>query len=172
MTQDTTSGSRAEGNRSSISISNQTQDDEIQPHGDAYGHPTAFPPGNDNDTAPLVTSQANIDRYEVLSRLLIFDLLITLVVAVFIAVVIKVYEQKGNMARNQKHAFNTIITGVIVGLSLSFFVSRFKQYPLLSSNGSPACLFQESLQVGGQEVRGMGAVQTARQLETRRAKLD
>lgn len=147
MTQDTTSGIRAEGNHSSTSISNPTQDDETQHHGDAYGHPTAFHPGNDNDTAPLVTSQTNTDGYEALSRLsrlLTVDLLITLVVAVFIAVVIIIYQRKGNMTGNQKHAFNTIITGLIVGLGLSFFVSGFNQWPLLSSNRSPACVLKEA----------------------------
>lgn len=135
MAQDTTPGVTAEGHHSSTSISNQSQHDDIQPHGNAYGHLAAVHPGIDNDAAPLVAPQTNIDRYKALSRLLAFDLLITLVIAAFIAVVIKLYEQRGNLTRDQKHAFNTIITGLIVGLGLSFFVSCRKQCPLLSTNG-------------------------------------
>lgn len=47
--------------------------------------------------------------------------LLTLVVCAFILVTIRIYERKGNITSVQKHTFNTIITGLILGLGLNFF---------------------------------------------------
>ena len=115
------------GNTSRTSIGNYSQDEDSQPHGESYGPPRTLPPGNDNDETPLVNSHAEgaiINDRKALSRLLPLDFLITLVVVGLIAAVIGVYHEKGNLTRIQKYAFNTIITGLIVMLGLSFFVSQ------------------------------------------------
>ena len=108
---------------SSSDVSNHSHDNEDQPHGDAYGALGNIAPSNNNDLAPLVTSQSSTVDSSALSGLLIPDLLITLVLVVFIAVTIKLYQVKGNLTGSQKHAFNTLITGLIVILGLSCFVS-------------------------------------------------
>ena len=137
-----TLGVDVEANRSSISTSNHSQDDESQAHGDAYGKPSDLSHPENNDESPLVdshgnpdgpvsyssvdgsNSQGNIGSREALSRLLTIDLLITLVVVGSIALVIKVYRHQSNLTKVQKNVFNTVITGLIVVLGLSFFVSH------------------------------------------------
>ena len=128
-----------EGNNTRTSIGNHSQDDDFQPHGDSYGAPYTLPPGNDNDGTPFFGSHANINSPNAFSRLLAFDLLITLVVVGLIVVVITVYQHKGNLTRVQKHAFNTIITGLIVILGLSFFVRCRNECFSLGSDCSPVC---------------------------------
>ena len=142
MSTDSSQNKILKGNTSRTSIGNYSQDEDSQPHGESYGLPGGLPPGNDNDETPLVDSHAegaNINRRKALSRLLPFDLLITLVVVGLIAIVIGVYHQKGNLTRIQKHAFNTIITGLIVMLGLSFFVRRLSKCSSLGSDCSPVC---------------------------------
>lgn len=48
--------------------------------------------------------------------------LVTATFCAFILVTIRIFERKGNITNVQKHTFNTIITGLILGLGLNFFV--------------------------------------------------
>ena len=134
-----------EGNTTRTSIGNYSQDDNPHPDGEPYGPTHSLPPGNDNDESPLVHSHVNVHGRRSFSRLLFFDLLITLVVVCLIAVVIRVYEHKGNLTHIQKYAFNTIITGLILILGLSFFVRRLNECFSLGSDCSLAC----NLPIGG-----------------------
>ena len=128
-----------EGYTTRTSIGDYSQDDNHQPDGAPYGSTHTLLPGNDNDETPSVNSHVNIHGRRTFSRLLLFDLLITLVVVCLIAVVIRVYELKGNLTHVQKYAFNTIITGLILILGLSFFVRRLNECFSLESDCSLAC---------------------------------
>ena len=67
----------------------------------------------------LPSAQADIS--ETSSLWLIGGLLITIGIATATAIVIKIYKQKGNLTRKQKHTFNIIMTGLILLLALNFF---------------------------------------------------
>ena len=53
----------------------------------------------------------------------IFWWLLTLSLSAFILVIIKIYQNEGNIMSVQKHTFNTISTTLILGLGLNFFVN-------------------------------------------------
>lgn len=48
--------------------------------------------------------------------------LVTFVFCAFILATIRIFEQKGNITNVQKDTFSTIVTGLILGLGLNFFV--------------------------------------------------
>ena len=48
----------------------------------------------------------------------------TLIFVVFILATLKVYQDKDNFSHDQKYAFNTIVTGLSLGLALNFFVGQ------------------------------------------------
>ena len=137
MSIDSSQNISSKKNTSLISIGNYSQRDYSQPHGQSYGLPRTLPPGNDNDETPLVDSHVNKHGLKALSRQLHFDFLITLVVVSLIAVVIRVYQYKGNLTRKQKNAFTTIITGLIVILGLSFFVRHLNKCSSQRSDSLP-----------------------------------
>ena len=48
----------------------------------------------------------------------------TLIFVIFMLATLKVYQDKDNFSHEQKYAFNTIVTGLSLGLGLNFFVGR------------------------------------------------
>lgn len=93
--------------------------------------------------------------------------LLTLVVCAFILVTIRIYERKGNITSVQKHTFNTIITGLILGLGLNFFVRQYS-YAVYSkykdlSNGRLAGGIQVFRQCVEREYSGAAASQRSRE---------
>lgn len=68
--------------------------------------------------------------------------LVTAISCASILVTIRIFEQKGNITNVQKHTFNTIITGLILGLGLNFFVRHhshilYEMHRSSSSHGLP-----------------------------------
>lgn len=93
--------------------------------------------------------------------------LLTVIVCAFILVTIWIYEQKGNVTIVQKHTFNTIITGLILGLGLNFFVRHhshaiYDVYKDLSSShlAGGIQVFRQSLEG---EYSGAAAPQLSRE---------
>ena len=56
----------------------------------------------------------------------------TLVFVAFMLVTLKIFQDKDNFSHDQKYAFNTIVTGLSLGLGLNFFVGR--HLPLFSGH--------------------------------------
>lgn len=77
----------------------------------------------ENDQQPLVPDAGTQNDGFRFTLWLGIQLLFTNVIVVLIAVTIKTYQKMGNMSTRQKHAFNTIVTALILFLGLSFFVS-------------------------------------------------
>ena len=48
----------------------------------------------------------------------------TLIFIALMLATLKFYQEKGNFSRDQKYAFDTIVTGLSLGLGLNFFVGR------------------------------------------------
>lgn len=48
----------------------------------------------------------------------------TLIFVAFMLSTLKIYEDKDNFSHKQKYAFNTIVTGLSLGLGLNFFVRQ------------------------------------------------
>ncbi len=48
----------------------------------------------------------------------------TLIFVIFMLATLKIYQDKDNFSHDQKYAFNTIVTGLSLGLGLNFFVGR------------------------------------------------
>ena len=48
----------------------------------------------------------------------------TLIFIALMLATLKFYQDKGNFSRDQKYAFDTIVTGLSLGLGLNFFVGR------------------------------------------------
>lgn len=46
----------------------------------------------------------------------------TVLVSVLLVATVRVYQNKGNFTRYDKHVFNVIVTGLSVGLGINFFV--------------------------------------------------
>ena len=78
---------------------------------------------NDDDRVSLIASQSRLDDSTTSTTWLVIGLLITVVTVILIAIVIKVYQARDVLTSSQKHAFNTIITGLILVLALNYFVS-------------------------------------------------
>ena len=78
---------------------------------------------NEDDQASLIASQSYLDDSTTSTLWLVIGLLITVVTVVLIAIVVKVYTAKDVLTSSQKHAFNTVITGLILVISLNYFVS-------------------------------------------------
>lgn len=57
----------------------------------------------------------------------------TLIFVAFMVATLKVYQDKGNFSHDQKYAFNTIVTGLSLGLGLNFFVGQNLTSPRLFS---------------------------------------
>ena len=91
---------------------------------------------HEDDQASLIASQSYFDDSTTSTLWLVIGLLITVVTVILIAIVIKVYTAKGVLTSSQKHAFNTVITGLILVISLNYFVSSpyriFVSYDRLS----------------------------------------
>lgn len=77
----------------------------------------------ENDQQSLVTHTRTQNDGFRFTLWLSIQLFVTIVIVVLIAVTVKAYQKKGNMSTHQKHAFNTIVTALILFLGLSFFVS-------------------------------------------------
>ena len=78
---------------------------------------------NNDDRASLIASQSHFDDSTTSTLWLFIGLLVTVVTVVLIAIVIKVCTAKGVLTSSQKHAFNTVIIGLILILALNYFVS-------------------------------------------------
>ena len=155
MSIDSSQNITVNGNTSLTNIGNHSQDDDSQPHGESYGISETLPSGNDHDQIPLVNPHVEISGPKAFSRLLPFSLLVTLVVLGLIALVIRLYKLKGNLTHTQKYTFNTIITGLILILALSFFVRCLNKCFSLGSDCSLKC-YIGGLQVIGKKFSRLG----------------
>ena len=57
----------------------------------------------------------------------------TVIFVAFMLATLKVYQDKDNFSHDQKYAFNTIVTGLSLGLGLNFFVGHYPASPRLLS---------------------------------------
>lgn len=65
--------------------------------------------------------------------------IITVIIVIFMLATLKLYENKGNFSLGQKHAFNTIITALSLGLGLNFFeafkgIAKVLRWTILASS--------------------------------------
>lgn len=66
--------------------------------------------------------------------------LITVFFVAFLLATLKIYQDKGNFSRQQKHIFNTIITALSLGLGINFFegfkdIAKVLRWTILASRG-------------------------------------
>ena len=101
----------------------QSHDNAHQNQREAQTDQSGSYPRNDDDRASLIVSQSRFDDSTTSTLWLVIGLLITVVTVILIAIVIKVYTAKSVLTSSQKHAFNTVITGLILVLALNYFVS-------------------------------------------------
>ena len=117
-------GRNRDANHEYSSIGNTPDESHDSDHEPSIHHShQSHQPSKVDDQHPLVTYAETQNEGSGFILWLSIQLFVTITIVVFIAVTIKVYQEKGNMSSNQKYAFNTIGTGLILFLGLSFFVS-------------------------------------------------
>lgn len=80
---------------------------------------------SDVHEAPFTVEQKALDHRKQIRSLLLPQTVRWLGTVVFSAlfmIVLRIYESKRNFTRNDKNAFNVIVTGLSVGLGINFFV--------------------------------------------------
>lgn len=73
--------------------------------------------------------------------------LVTAIFCAFILITIQLFEEKGVVTKAQKHTFNTIITALILGLGLNFFVRHYYNLFFVTCKDSQSARPSGSVQV-------------------------
>ena len=79
--------------------------------------------------------------------------LVTVIFVSFVAITFKIYEKKGNVPPTQKSTFNAIITALILGLGLNFFVSHNVLASMMQVKSNCYSKFQEAFKSAAKLLR-------------------